>query len=216
MHLRPDLKLIAFFMLLPGMTACAVYDKYGHGIVVRSKLAADEATPVVLPANAPTISQRYLPGDVASAFEHKGFDILVPHRTPVLAAADAIVARVSLSLLYGKQVYLNHTEPQQGLRLQTRYFHLSERLVEEGQAVERGQVIGYSGATGMAGVYPHLHFEVHSLDDSDPPIAQGHLDPQLFWAEGVGRVTCFDRSAGPEPIPPGLTYPVPCRDVDWD
>ena len=215
MTLRHIPKPVLMVALLSCLTACAVYDDYGHGMVVASKLPADQATPVDLPANAPTISQRYLPGNVSSSFEHRGFDILVPYRTPVLAAADGIVARVSLSLLYGHQVFLNHTHPQQGLRLQTRYFHLAEAGVVSGEAVQRGQRLGYSGVSGLAGLFPHLHFEVHSLDDSDPPVAQKYLDPQLFWVDGIGKVSCFDRTAGFEAAA-GLTYPVPCRGMEWD
>lgn len=211
-------RLTAWFVVAPlllGNGGCAVYEKYGHGIVVKSKLAA-QATPVELPANAPTISQRFRPVNLPREPGHKGFDMLVPHRTPVLAAADGQVARVSLSVLYGKQLFINHARSAQGYRLQTRYFHLTERTVSAGQVVQRGQLIGYSGASGMAGVYPHLHFEVHRLDDADPAVAQGYLDPQLFWFDGVGKVTCFERGRDYAATPVTLTYPVPCRGLDWE
>lgn len=57
------------------------------------------------------------------------------------------------------------------MKVQTRYLHLSSYVVSEGQYVEKGQLIGWSGDVGgkcncsMAmnpglGVNPHLHFEV--------------------------------------------------------
>ncbi|MCP4471640.1 MAG: M23 family metallopeptidase [Gammaproteobacteria bacterium] len=61
--------------------------------------------------------------------EHKGFDILVPSRTPVLAAAGGVVSRVQASVLYGRQVVIDHAATAAGYRIQTRYFHLSEQRV---------------------------------------------------------------------------------------
>ncbi|MDH3218234.1 MAG: M23 family metallopeptidase [Gammaproteobacteria bacterium] len=209
------LRQMTIMLLLATLPACGVYEKYGHGWLARSRLPQAEATPVILPANAPSISQRFRPQTGPSNGDHRGFDILVPARTPVLAAADGQVERVTLSLLYGNQVFLNHGRSIAGFRIQTRYFHLSEKQVGDGETVQRGQLLGYSGATGMAGVYPHLHFEVHRLDDADPPAPVRFLDPQLFWVDGEGRVTCYDPARAYPLTPTALTYPVPCRDIEW-
>ena len=206
--------------LLAGLLAmtlggCAIYDRYGHGRVARSPLDPGLATPVTLPANAPSISQRFRPDEVPFDAGHKGFDLLVPSGTPVLAAADGRVSRLLLTPLFGRQVRVDHGRGDAGHRLQTRYVHLSERLVGEGERVRRGQLLGYSGMSGLAAGFPHLHFEVHRLDDAEPPRAAGYLDPQRYWVDGVGRVTCFDRGRDYPAAPVRLTYPVPCRGLGW-
>jgi len=195
------------------LAGCGSYDTRGYGWLAPAR--TEPATAVELPANAPSISQRYRPLPPGQGSDHQGIDILVPRGMPVLAASDGRVAAVELSLPYGKQIRLDHGRSEYGYRLQTRYYHLSEQLVQRDQGVSRGQLIGYAGATGLLGVYPHLHFEVHRLDDAEPPVAQRALDPQLFWTEGPGRVSCFERGRVYEETPARLTYPVPCRGVDW-
>jgi murein DD-endopeptidase MepM/ murein hydrolase activator NlpD len=194
---------------------CGVYQHYGHGWLANSKLDPSQATAVELPAQAPSISQRYRPVAPPGVGDHRGFDILVASNTPVLAAGDGVVAGAGLSVLYGRQLMLNHGRTADGYRIQTRYFHLSDRLVRKGETVRRGQPIGYSGLSGLAGGFPHLHFEVHRLNEAEPPINVQVLDPQLFWVDGPGRVTCY-RSGHDFPLSPArLTYPVPCRGIDW-
>ncbi len=206
-----------FFVLLAAVSlslgACGMYEKHGYGWLARSKLEAP--TPVRMPLNAPSISQRFRPLDKASGALHAGFDLLLPARTPVLAAADGVVDEVALSLMYGKQIMLNHRREDDSLGLQTRYYHLTERLVSPGEAIKRGQLIGYSGMTGLAAGFPHLHFEVHRLNEAEPPIAIRYLDPQLFWFDGPGNITCFEHARDYAARPLGLTYPAPCRGVDW-
>jgi hypothetical protein len=68
------------------MTGCNIYHENGYGRVVSSRLDESSVTAVELPPNASFISQRYLPQDAPSKSEHEGIDILVPSRTPVLAA----------------------------------------------------------------------------------------------------------------------------------
>jgi murein DD-endopeptidase MepM/ murein hydrolase activator NlpD len=213
-NLMPRTLLMALLVTLV-FNGCSVYEKYGYGKVVRSKLDPDQVTALELPANAPSISQRYRPTVAVTQGEHRGFDLLVPRRTPVLAASDGVVSRVALSFLFGNQVMLNHQRSAAGYRIQTRYFHLSETLVSAGEAVRRGQLIGYSGMTGLAAGYPHLHFEVHQLDDSAAAVAIRDLDPQRYWFDGVGKVSCYDSSRDFSATAASLTYPVPCRDLEW-
>jgi murein DD-endopeptidase MepM/ murein hydrolase activator NlpD len=213
--LKPKMGNVIVVLISLSMTGCGIYDKYGHGRVVSSKLDEASVTPVDMPSNAPSISQRFLPQGVSSKSEHKGFDILVPSRTPVLAATDGVVSRVQTSILYGRQVMIDHGATAAGDRIQTRYFHLSEQRVVVGDRLQRGQVIGYSGFSGLAGGFPHLHFEVHRLGDGADAVAVRFLDPQLFWVDGRGRITCYDKHREWPAEPVALSYPVPCLGMDW-
>jgi murein DD-endopeptidase MepM/ murein hydrolase activator NlpD len=85
---------------------------------------------------------------------HTGLDISVPSGTPVRAAADGMVIQASPFAGYGRIIMINH-----GGGCITYYAHLSRYEVLAGQSVRRGDVIGYSGATGRA-TSPHLHYEV--------------------------------------------------------
>ena len=91
---------------------------------------------------------------------HNGIDLAASIGTPILAAADGVVAAEANEDLYcphgayGKFVTINHHNG-----LTTLYGHLSKILVTAGETVARGQLIGYSGATGDV-TGPHLHFTV--------------------------------------------------------
>jgi len=83
---------------------------------------------------------------------HLGFDLAVVAHTPVPAANRGVVLLARYFGIYGNSVVLDH-----GLGLATLYSHLSSVEVKEGQAVERGTILGRTGATGLAGG-DHLHF----------------------------------------------------------
>ncbi len=201
-------------LLLPlALNACGMYEKYGYGKIANSRLDNSLVTAVEMPASAPSISQRYRPQGPTAQSEHRGFDLLVPSGTPVLAASDGLVSRSALSFLFGNQLFINHGRSTAGYRIQTRYFHLDEALVGEGEKVHRGQLIGYSGLTGLAGIFPHLHFEVHQLNEDDPALAIRDLDPQRYWYDGPGKITCYHRAG--DFSASNLTYPVPCRGLEW-
>lgn len=85
---------------------------------------------------------------------HTGIDISAVAGTPVRAAADGVVDRAEYDRGYGKLVIIDH-----GDGTTTRYAHLSEFEVIPGQEIRRGDVLGYSGATGRV-TAPHVHFEV--------------------------------------------------------
>ena len=86
---------------------------------------------------------------------HGGIDLAGPVGTPIYATADGIVGRSEWnSGGYGNLVEINH-----GQGIQTRYGHMSRRLVEAGTRVRRGQLIGLMGSTGRS-TGSHLHYEV--------------------------------------------------------
>jgi murein DD-endopeptidase MepM/ murein hydrolase activator NlpD len=90
-----------------------------------------------------------------SAAMHAGIDLAGPIGTPIYATADGMVGRSEWNAGgYGNLVELNH-----GQGIQTRYGHLSRRMVEPGQRVRRGQMIGLMGSTGRS-TGSHLHYEV--------------------------------------------------------
>ena len=88
------------------------------------------------------------------ADNHRGLDIGAPLGTPIYAAADGIVNTNNHSS-YGISVKLSH-----GSGLATIYGHMSSRVVNDGDYVTQGQLIGYVGKTGRAYGY-HLHFEAN-------------------------------------------------------
>jgi murein DD-endopeptidase MepM/ murein hydrolase activator NlpD len=85
---------------------------------------------------------------------HGGIDIAAATGTPVVATADALVAQVVSDKNYGKYITLQHADGTL-----TRYGHLHEQLVREGQRVKAGQPIGQVGSTGRS-TGAHLDYRV--------------------------------------------------------
>lgn len=88
---------------------------------------------------------------------HTGVDFAAPRGTPVRSVASGTVTFLGHQSGYGKLIKVDHPGPYE-----TAYAHLQEYAddIFEGAAVERGQVIGYVGSTGLA-TGPHLHFELY-------------------------------------------------------
>ena len=85
---------------------------------------------------------------------HLGFDLAVTAAVQVSAANRGRVLYADYLGIYGNCVVLDH-----GMGLQSLYAHLSSVSVQPGELVERGQMIGRSGMTGLAGG-DHLHFSM--------------------------------------------------------
>lgn len=85
---------------------------------------------------------------------HMGVDLASLERSPVPAANNGTVIFTGFLGIYGNAVVIDH-----GLGLQTIYSHLSEITSKQGDSVKKGDTIGRTGATGLAGG-DHLHFGV--------------------------------------------------------
>jgi murein DD-endopeptidase MepM/ murein hydrolase activator NlpD len=94
--------------------------------------------------------------------EHEALDILAPRDTPVVAVEDGTIAKLFFSKAGGITVY--QFDPRKEYCYY--YAHLERYAdgLKEGEAIRRGQVIGYVGTSGNAPKEtPHLHFAVFRL-----------------------------------------------------
>jgi hypothetical protein len=117
---------------------------------------------------------------------HLGFDLAVTRQIPVLAANRGVVVYADDLGIYGNCVILDH-----GLGVQSLYAHLSSIDVKEGDAVDKGQPLGRSGMTGLAGG-DHLHFTmlvhgqaVNPVEWWDPKWMQDRVLRKISEAGGV-------------------------------
>jgi murein DD-endopeptidase MepM/ murein hydrolase activator NlpD len=95
--------------------------------------------------------------------KHQALDIMAPRGTPVLAADDGKVAKISSNKGGGLSVY--QVDPSGAIVYY--YAHLDRYAdnLRDGQPLRRGDLIGYVGTTGNAPESaPHLHFAVLVLE----------------------------------------------------
>jgi len=110
---------------------------------------------------------------------HRGSDLRAAMNTPVHAPADGVIEYGGYNKKsgYGRLVILDHN-----YGFKTYYGHLNKILVKSGNFVKKGDVIAYTGSSGMSNG-PHLHYEVRFL--------QRVLNPYWFikWsAEDYGQI----------------------------
>ena len=106
-------------------------------------------------------------GEIVDRQVHLGVDLASVKHAAVEAAQNGVVVFADYLGIYGETVILDH-----GLGIFTLYGHLSSIAVAVGDEVERGETIGRSGETGLAGG-DHLHFStmIHGV----------HVDPVEWW-----------------------------------
>ena len=119
------------------------------GTFLRYPLRFTKITSVFTDARLHPILERVRP--------HTGVDFAAPRGTPVRAIADGSIVFAGRQSGYGNIVRVDHPG-----RYDTSYAHLDRiaKNVKKGASVEKGQIIGYVGSTGLA-TGPHLHFEMY-------------------------------------------------------
>jgi murein DD-endopeptidase MepM/ murein hydrolase activator NlpD len=107
-------------------------------------------------------------------YHHSGVDLTFPRGTDVVATANGtviLVKRSDLQAGYGNFIEIDH-----GFGFVTRYAHLDNVTVRQGQKVSKGMTIGSLGSSGGS-VAPHLHYEI---------IRKGEqVNPMLYMIEGA-------------------------------
>ena len=105
---------------------------------------------------------------------HRGTDFAAPNGTPIYAIADGIISSAGPVNSYGNCVQVSHGTASDGNRYDSLYAHMSRIAVNQGQTVQKGEVIGYVGNTGNVyganGGY-HLHLELRVNGSRVNPLA---------------------------------------------
>ena len=120
---------------------------------------------------------------------HEGMDFSSAIGTPVYATGAGTVKSAGWESGYGNSIDIDH-----GFSYLTRYAHLSQILVKEGQSVKRGDLIGKVGNTGKS-TGPHLHYEVRYRGAPQNPVnyyfmdlTPEQYDEMIIQAENAGHV----------------------------
>lgn len=109
-------------------------------------------------------------GNVAVPFggefenRNEGIDIELAEGTEVRAAADGKVLFSASHGGFGNMVIIQHNE-----RFISVYAHLKENVAKEGQQIKQGELVGFSGMTGVAAT-PRLHFEIREYSKPVDPL----------------------------------------------
>ncbi|AXK48931.1 peptidase M23 [Aliarcobacter trophiarum LMG 25534] len=106
---------------------------------------------------------------------HMGVDLKATIGTPVYATADGIIETASFDRFNGNLVIIQHI-----YGFKSYYAHLNKTMVKSGSFVKKGDLIAYSGNTGISSG-PHLHYEIRFLSKS--------LDPLTFVMWGMKNYT---------------------------
>ena len=180
--------------LLEGMIAAQIQSFEQLGVTLQNQQDKLAHIPAILPINIKdyTVSSgfgwRNDPIMETSKF-HEGLDIAAGMGTDVYATGEGKVIFAGHKTGYGNCIDIDH-----GYNYVTRYAHLSEILVKNGEPLKRGQLIGKVGSTGKS-TGPHLHYEVRFKDEPQNPVDYYFLDvtPEQYdemiqMAENSGHV----------------------------
>src|SRR3954471_12457868 len=109
--------------------------------------------------NSSRIEDSFTAGRDGGERQHNAVDILAPRNTPIVAADDGVILRMSNNQLGGITIYAADRDHE----FVYYYAHLDHYRdgVSEGQKIRKGDTIGFVGTTGNAPKdVPHLHFQI--------------------------------------------------------
>ena len=86
---------------------------------------------------------------------HKGVDLAAPKGTPIYATRSGYVNVATYHETAGYYITINHQDGYTSV-----YMHMTHYVVQRGDYVKAGQLVGYVGSTGRS-TGPHLHFGIH-------------------------------------------------------
>jgi len=180
-------KLIVLLLLSP--LCCVAQEEYSIRQLKDGKFKDDSSYIYTLPFTHK--KKVFLVQGYESMFSHKGekaLDFKVKAGTKVCAARGGVVTATRKdsdrgglkpdNLSDGNYIFIRHDD---GSVANYWHFEMNGVLVNAGDTVKTGQVIGLSGNTGYS-AFPHLHFEVRGVDAAGN---QAQLPTRFYTQEGV-------------------------------
>lgn len=189
-HTKPHEKILRFLLLLTGTPIVAdAQQEYSTNDLKNGKFKYDSSYIYTLPFE--TKKKVFLIQGYESMFSHKGekaLDFKVKNGTKICAARNGIVTAAREdsdkrglkpeNLSDGNYIAIQHKDGSVA-----NYWHLQKDgvLVNVGDTIQTGQLIGLSGNTGYS-AFPHLHFEVLGNDANGN---FGQLPTRFYTKDGV-------------------------------
>src|SRR3990167_3062150 len=177
--------VFGLFSVLPAPLSAQSYDddydgwgggrsrSYGLGDEGRANIAALGDTrvealpiPVLLGVELSNLTKNFGDPRDGGARTHEGLDMLAPEGTPIASPTEAVVIRIGED--DGSGIYVRTANPGGESFVYMHLVSVADDL-ERGDALERGDLIGFVGNTGNASGGPaHLHFEIRKDGAHDP------------------------------------------------
>ncbi|CAL2091993.1 peptidoglycan DD-metalloendopeptidase family protein [Tenacibaculum sp. 190524A05c] len=164
---------LKYLLLLPLAFLCMVSFTKQNSIIpdsVLPEIIKDKDTkPSISPIKNITkadITAKFGPAKhpiLKSMRHHNGIDFRAANGTPIVATADGVISNASYVNKWGNLIIIQHENGYETL-----YAHLSKFNCKPNQTVKKGEVIGYTGSTGMV-TGPHLHYSIkHNKEYVNP------------------------------------------------
>ncbi|QSX05423.1 peptidoglycan DD-metalloendopeptidase family protein [Sedimentibacter sp. zth1] len=173
---------------------------------LRARITSDNSTGIAWPTIETKINACYQCDNYKIEYDvlHGGVDIAGSNANPIVAMSSGTVSHAGTfttypSSTYGKVVFINHDTENpyktgsSNAKFQSRYAHMCEILVTNGQQVQRGKILGYIGNTG-ASDGEHLHFEIRT-GSSFSSLAK--INPLTFYPGSWTCSWCGKSCGGP-------------------
>ncbi len=164
---------LCFFLSIPGLV---FYETYSFNQKEPYYVSPITALQDRLVLRSDRYGKGYFGASRSGGRIHAGIDIKASVGSPVMASKSGRVFFAGDDPGYGHYVEIHHPDG-----LLTRYAHLSEIQVTEGEWVHQGRIIGATGKTGnadQAAITPHLHFEIKYQNCPLNPLDK-LLDPKI-------------------------------------
>jgi murein DD-endopeptidase MepM/ murein hydrolase activator NlpD len=149
-----------------------------------------------------------------TVISHEGMDFCRPAGSPVIAPVDGRIRFIDpdnrswggvVAITTGFSARPKPNAVQQKIFVEMVHI-VPLKGLRKGQRVRAGQLVGHVQAANRPsiGKTPHVHFAVRRCNDWP----RCHIDPNFFWRDGPGVLSCHDPA---KPLPKGrIVAPVPC------
>lgn len=177
-------RLILCLTLALPFIGCSVSSHTNNNTVVKPVAAGSETLVFPVAGSKSNIGSFWGDGRDAGKRKHEGIDIFAKKGTEVIAVCNGTIVSAGNGGIGGKTIMLRADDHSWSAY----YAHLDNQLVYEGQAVNKGDVIGTVGNTGNAKyTASHLHFGIYTTAGAIDPLPYVKTAPKVLPATAIAE-----------------------------